>query len=187
MPSPSRPGNSGRTPSPARTRLLRLGLAPLAAVALLSGCAAQDPDPGPSLVGTRGQLCDDRVDAAKAESVVDQPVAGLRELSTFEQGRRVGSCALQGEDGGGLLTVEVVHDPKGTALAEELQTLSQTANYTGDKRSGVTGEDSTTTALVAVDADYYVRVLGLGGSEENQREAALDLAKDIADRTAPLK
>lgn len=181
MPSPSRPGNSGRT------RLLRLSLAPLAAVALLSGCAAQDPDPGPSLVGTRGQLCDDRVDAAKAESVVDQPVAGLRELSTFEQGRRVGSCALQGEDGGGLLTVEVVHDPKGTALAEELQSLSQTANYTGDKRSGVTGEDSTTTALVAVDANYYVRVLGLGGSEENQREAALDLAKDIADRTAPLK
>lgn len=187
MPSPSRRSGFRRAPSRARAQLLRLCVVPLVAAALLSGCAAQDPDPGPSLIGTRGQLCDDRVDAAKAESVVDQPVAGLRELSTFEHGRRVGSCALQGEDGGGLLTAEVVHDPKGTALAKELQTLSQTTNYAGDRRSGVTGEDSTTTALVAVDANYYVRVLGLGGSDENQRQAALDLAKDIADRTKPLK
>lgn len=154
---------------------------------LLAGCAAEDPDPGPSLVGTRGQLCDDRVDAAMAESVVDQPIAGLRELSTFQAGRRIGSCALQGDDGGGLLSVEVVHDPKGTALAKELEQLSQTENYTGDKRSGVTGEDSTTTALVAIDAHYYVRVLGLGGSTENQREAALELAEDIATRSTPLK
>lgn len=187
MPSPSPRSGSRRARGHAPGQLLRLCLVPLAAAALLSGCAAQDPDPGPSLVGTRGQLCDDRVDAAKAESVVDQPVAGLRELSTFQHGRRVGSCALQAEDGGGLLTVEVVHDPKGTALAKELQTLSQTTNYTGDKRSGVTGEDSTTTALVAVDANYYVRVLGLGGSDEVQREAALDLAKDIAARTESLK
>lgn len=154
---------------------------------LLAGCAAEDPDPGPSLVGTRGQLCDDRVDAAMAESVVDQPIAGLRELSTFQAGRRIGSCALQGDDGGGLLSVEVVHDPKGAALAKELEQLSQTENYTGDKRSGVTGEDSTTTALVAIDAHYYVRVLGLGGSTENQREAALELAEDIATRSTPLK
>ncbi len=187
MPSPSRPKESGRAPHPALRRALRLGLVPLAALALLSGCAGQDPDPGPSLVGTRGELCDDRVDAAKAESVVDQPVSGLRELSTFEPGRRIGSCALQGEDGGGLLSVEVVRDAKGTALAKELETMSQTANYTGDKRSGVTGEDSTTTALVAIDARYYVRVLGLGGSAETQRQAALDLATDVATRTAPLK
>ena len=154
---------------------------------LLAGCAAEDPDPGPSLVGTRGELCDDRVDAAMAESVVDQPISGLRELSTFQTGRRVGTCALQGEDGGGLLSVEVVHDPKGTALGKELEQLSQTENYTGDKRSGVTGEDSTTTALVAIDAHYYVRVLGLGGSTEDQRDAALKLAEDVATRTTPLK
>lgn len=163
---------------------------PVAAAALLAilltGCAT-DPDPGPSLVGTRGQLCDDRLDTAKAESVVDQPISGLRELSTFRAGQRVGECALQGEDGGGLLSVQVVHDPKGSALSKELQQLSQTENYSGDKRSGVTGEDSTTTALVAVDAHYYVRVLGLGGSEQGQREAALDLAEDVATRTAPLK
>ncbi len=187
MPSPRCPNPSGRASHRARTQFLRLGLAPFAAAALLSGCAAQDPDPGPSLVGTRGQLCDDRVDAAKAETVVDQPISGLRELSTFTRGSRVGSCALQGEDGGGLLSVEVVHDAKGKALAKELQTMSRTTNYSGDKRSGVTGEDSTTTALVAVDAAYYVRVLGLGGSDENQRQAALDLAKDIATRTAALK
>ncbi|MFT4216890.1 MAG: hypothetical protein QM619_06855 [Micropruina sp.] len=154
---------------------------------LLSGCASADPDPGPSLVGTRGQLCDDRVDAAKAESVVDQAISGLREISTFKPGLRTGECALQGEDGGGLLTVQVVHDPKGAELAEELQKLSQTENYSGDKSSGVTGEDSTTTALVAVDARYYVRVLGLGGSSEQQRQAALELAHDIAARTLPLK
>lgn len=187
MPSPLRPNDSGRASRPARTQILRLALAPLAAAALLSGCAAHDPDPGPSLVGTQGQLCDDRVDAAKAETVVDQPIAGLRELSTFAPGRRVGSCALQGEDGGGLLSVEVVRDAKGKSLAKELQTMSGTTNYSGDKRSGVTGEDSTTTALVAVDASYYVRVLGLGGSDENQRQAALDLAEDIATRTAALK
>ncbi|MFT3969999.1 MAG: hypothetical protein QM695_06905 [Micropruina sp.] len=174
-------------PSPSRPAPRRFLVASLAALALVSGCAAQDPDPGPSLVGTRGRLCDDRVDAAKAESVVDQPVSGLRELSTFEPGRRVGRCALQGEDGGGLLSVEVVHDAKGSALAKELEKMSQTENYTGDKRSGVTGEDSTTTALVAVDSRYYVRVLGLGGSQETQRQAALDLAEDVATRTAPLK
>ena len=165
------------------------GAAALAAatVLLLTGCAADDPEPGPSLVGTRGQVCDDRVDAAKAESVLDQPISGLRELSTFESGRRAGECALLGDDGGALLSVQVVHDPKGTALGKELETLSQTENYSGDERSGVTGEDPSTTALWAVDATSYVRVLGLAGTSEEQRQAALDLAEDVATRTAPLK
>lgn len=179
---------SHRSAVPRRAGGLRLRAAAAAAlVIVLTGCAT-DPDPGPSLVGTRGQLCDERVDAAKAEAVVDQPISGLRELSTFRAGQRVGECALQGEDGGGgLLSVSVVHDPKGSALGKELQRLSQTENYAGDKRSGVTGEDSTTTALVAVDAHYYVRVLGLGGSAEGQRQAALELAEDVAARTTPLK
>lgn len=186
MPSPFRPIGSGRAPG-ARARLLGVCLVPIVALTPLAGCAPEDPDPGPSLVGTRGQLCDERVDAVKAEAVVDQAVAGLREISTFQAGRRVGECALQGDDGGALLSVQVVHDPKGTTLAKELEELSQTQNYTGDRRSGVTGEDSTTTALFAVDARYYVRVLGLGGSTDAQREAALELAEDVATRTTPLK
>lgn len=159
-----------------------------AAIALLvlAGCTSADPDPGPSLVGTRGQVCDDRVDAAQAESVVDQPVSGLRELSTFEPGRRVGECVLQAEDGGALLSVQVVHDPGGKALSTELEKLSQTENYSGDKQSGVTGEEPTTTALWAIDANDYVRILGLGGTSEEQRRAALELAEDVATRTAPL-
>lgn len=165
----------------------RTAAALAAAIAmLLAGCAADDPDPGPSLVGDRGRICDERVDAAKAQAVVEAPVSGLRELTTFEPGRRVGECVLQGEDGGALLSIQVVHDPKGKALSKELEQLSQTENYSGDKRSGVTGEEPTTTALVAIDAYDYVRVLGLGGTSDEQRQAALDLAEDVATRTKPL-
>lgn len=168
-------------------RFRRAALLAAASAVVLAGCATADPDPGPSLVGDRGRICDERVDAAKAQAVVESPVSGLRELTTFEPGRRAGECVLQGEDGGALLSVQVVHDPKGTALGKELETLSQTENYSGDERSGVTGEDPSTTALWAVDATSYVRVLGLAGTSEEQRQAALDLAEDVATRTAPLK
>ncbi|MFT4295009.1 MAG: hypothetical protein QM582_06310 [Micropruina sp.] len=187
MSTPFRPIGSGRAGSTPRALLARTGLVAVGALLALTGCTADDPDPGPSLIGTRGQLCDGRVDAAKAESVIDQPVSGLRELSTFEAGRRVGECALQSEDGGALLSVQVVHDPKGTVLLSELEKLSQTDNYSGDQRSGVTGESRSTTALLAVDNHYYVRVLGLGGTSEQQRQAALELAEDVATHTAPLK
>lgn len=167
-------------------RFRRAALLAAASAVVLAGCATADPDPGPSLVGDRGRICDERVDAAKAQAVVESPVSGLRELTTFEPGRRAGECVLQGEDGGALLSVQVVHDPKGSALSKELEKLSQTDNYTGDKRSGVTGEEPTTTALVAIDANDYVRVLGLGGTSDEQRRAALALAEDVATLTKPL-
>ena len=45
----------------------------------------------------------------------------------------------------------------------------------------------TTTALVAIDAAYYVRVMGLGGTSDEQRSSALALAEDVAARTKPIK
>jgi hypothetical protein len=156
-------------------------------VLALTGCSAGDPQPEHTLVGTRTQLCAERVDAAGAGAVVGQPIAGLRELNTFQPDVRVGECALTAEDGGAMLSVQVVRDSKAAALSKELETLSQTENYSGDDHSGVTGEGTTTTALWAIDASYYVRVLGLGGTSAEQRAAALALAEDVAKRTEPLK
>lgn len=168
---------------------VRRAVVALALVASLSGCAEASPVPsgGPATVGTRTLLCADRVDAATAARVVATSIADLRELSTFHPGERVGECALQGEDGGAMLAVEVVHDPKGKALAEELSRLSETDDYSGDDTSGVAGDARTTTALYALDKAYYVRVLGLGGTSAEQRQAALDLAADVATRSKPLK
>ena len=50
-----------------------------------------------------------------------------------------------------------------------------------------TREGITTTALVAVDNDYYVRVLGLGGSSSDQRTAALALATSVAASAKAIK
>jgi len=156
-------------------------------VLALAGCSAGDPQPEETLVGTRTQLCAERVDAARAGSVVGQPIAGLRELNTFQPDVRVGECALTSQEGGAMLSVQVVRDSKAAALSKELETLSQTDNYSGDDHSGVTGDGTTTTALWAIDASHYVRVLGLGGTSAEQRAAALTLAEDVAKRTEPLK
>ena len=158
----------------------------LALGAALAGCAAAaQPSAGPATVGSRTQVCADRVDVAKAAQVVGQSLADTRELSTFTADKRVGECALQGEDGG-LLAVVVVHDPQGKKLAEELSDLSQTDDYSGDDKSGVAGDARTTTALYAIDKAYYVRVLGLGGTSAEQRQVALELATDVAARSKPL-
>lgn len=167
---------------PCRDVALGLGMA-----LALTGCTADAaPSAGPSLIGSRTQLCADRVEAAAADAVIARSVADLRELSTFTGGARVGQCALLDNDGGALLSVQVVHDAGAKALSAELEKLSQQDNYSGDDGSGVTGEGVTTTALVAVDADYYVRVLGLGGTSADQRAAALALAKAVATVTASI-
>jgi len=160
-------------------------LAPTVVLAL-AGCTAGDPQPEQTLVGTRTQLCAERVDAAGAGAVVGQPIAGLQELNSFQPDVRIGECALTDADGGAMLSVQVVRDSKAAALSKELETLSQTENYSGDDHSGVTGEGTKTTALWAIDASYYVRVLGLGGTSAEQRTAALSLAEDVAKRTEPL-
>ncbi|MBK8446150.1 MAG: hypothetical protein IPL41_05505 [Micropruina sp.] len=166
-------------------RAVAVGLVTLLA---LTGCTAEAaPSAGPSLIGTRTQLCADRVEAAAANAVIAGPVADLRELSTFTGGARVGQCALLDNDGGALLSVQVVRDVGAKALSAELEKLSQQDNYSGDDASGVTGEGVTTTALAAVDADYYVRVLGLGGISADQRTAALALAKAVATVTASIQ
>lgn len=162
---------------------LALGVCALA----VAGCSADQPDPAPSTIGAQAELCAARVDAAKADAVIDQAVADLHELNTFTADARAGECALVAADGGALLSVAVVHDAKGTQLSAELEKLSEQENYTGTKTSGVTGEGVTTTALVALDADYYVRVMGLGGTSPAQRTAALALAEDVAARTKPIK
>lgn len=168
-------------------RTMLAWLVPIAALGVLAGCTPDAPDTGPPLIGGRTLLCDDRVDAAGADAVIGRAVADLHELTTFVAGRRVGECALTGDDGGALLSVQVVYDSNGKALSSELEKLGQQETYSGDDRSGVTGEGITTTALVAVDAHYYVRVLGLGGSSAEQRTAALALAEQVATRTAALK
>lgn len=163
-------------------------LAALVLAVALTGCAAEaQPSDGPATVGSRSQVCGDRVDVAKATQVVGQSLIETRELSTFTADKRIGECALQGEDGGAVLAVVVVHDPQGKKLAEELSDLSQTDDYSGDDKSGVAGDARSTTALYAIDKAYYVRVLGLGGTSSEQRQAALELATDVANRSKPLK
>lgn len=172
---------------PAPTNRARRRPAPwlIAATLLVTGCAAPAPDP--SLVGSRTRICGDRVDTTQAEAVTGREVATLRELSTFEPGRRVGTCALRDPDGAAVLAVEVVHDPQGKALGAELEQLSTEEHYQGDDSSGVTGDGRSTTALRAIDDTSYVRVLGLGGTSEHQRSAAAGLAQDLATRSATLK
>jgi len=170
-----------------RRRRALAWLLPVVVLIASAGCSSDEAETGPPLIGNRAQLCDDRVDAAKAGAVIDQAVAGLHELTTFAAGQRQGECALLDDDGGALVSVQVVYDANGKALGTELEQLSQQENYTGDDRSGVTGEGITTTALVAVDAHYFVRVLGLGGAAVEQRAAALLLARDVAERTRAIK
>ena len=157
------------------------------ALVALAGCSAGTAEPGLPSVGGRPQVCADRVDVAHAQAVVGRSVSDLRELTSFKPGERPGECALLDADGGAELSVQVVRDPKGVALAEELQKLSEQDAYSGDDHSGVSGDARTTTALWAVDGNYYVRVLGLGGTSERQRQAALDLAADVAARTEAQK
>ena len=159
----------------------------VAALLALTGCSADQPEPAPSTIGTQAEVCAARVDTVKADAVIDQPVAELHELNTFTADSRAGECALVAADGGALLSVAVVHDVKGTKLSAELELLSTQENYSGTDTSGVTGEGITTTALVAIDAAYYVRVMGLGGTSDEQRSSALALAEDVAARTKPIK
>lgn len=191
FPPPDRPraGGGSRRRALSGYAAATTSLAALTLVGLLSGCApdGSEPSPGPATVGTRTAVCGDRVDVARAAEVAGRPLAELRELSTFSPGQRAGQCALQGEDGGAVLAVEVVRDPQGRALAKELSALSQTDDYTGDDRSGVAGDDRTTTALYAIDKASYVRVLGLGGTSAAQRQAALALAADVATRSEPIR
>ncbi|MFT3861112.1 hypothetical protein [Micropruina sp.] len=170
-----------------RVAVLAPSLVVVAALLTVAGCVAEDPDPEPSTIGSQAQLCSDRVDAGQAAAVIAQPLTALHELNTFTNTHRAGECALVGVDGGAMLSVVVVHDPKGTALSSELEELSQQENYSGTDRSGVTGEGTITTALVAIDDTYYVRVMGLGGSSTEQRTAALTLAESVASRTEPIK
>jgi hypothetical protein len=171
-----------------RTAAWRMLVLGCVATCALTGCSANDsPSVAPSVIGDRTQLCTDRVEAAAATAVIGRPVTDLRELNTFVAGTRAGECALLGTDGGALLSVQVVHDVGAKALEAELKTISQDENYSGDDRSGVTGEGITTTALVAVDNDYYVRVLGLGGSSSDQRTAALALATSVAASAKAIK
>ncbi len=155
-------------------------------VLVLTGCTPGSPDGGLAQVGASARVCAERVDVGKAQAVVGRGVADLRQLSTFKPAERAGECALLDTDGGAELSVEVVRDAGGKALAEELKKLSGQTDYSGDDHSGVSGDARTTTALWAVDGDYYVRVLGLGGTSDEQREAALDLAQDVATRTAAI-
>ena len=157
------------------------------ALLALAGCSSGTADPGLPTVGDRTQVCADRVNVAQAQAVVGGSVSDLRELTSFKPAELPGECALLDAEGGAELSVQVVRDPKGVALAKELDKLREQDAYTGDDHSGVSGDERTTTALWAVDGDYYVRVLGLGGSSEQQRQAALDLAADVAARTAALK
>ena len=161
----------------------------LCAVTLLAlvGCSEGTAEPALPSVGDRTQVCTDRVDVTQAQAVVGPNVRALHELNTFTPTQRAGECALLDADGAAQLSVQVVHDASGKALAAELKKLSEQDAYTGDDHSGVSGDARTTTALWAVDGDYYVRVLGLGGTSEAQRQAALQLAEEVAARTAPLK
>lgn len=154
---------------------------------VLVGCSEGTTEPGLPSVGERTQVCADRVDVTQAQAVVGPNLATLHELNTFTPTKRTGECALLDADGAAQLSVQVVHDPSGKALAAELKKLSEQDAYTGDDHSGVSGDARTTTALWAVDGNYYVRVLGLSGTSEAQRQAALDLAAQVATRTAALK
>lgn len=189
--SPSASADRTRARAPGRhvSERLSLRVALFAFLALsaftAAGCTASEPSTDPSAIGTQSSVCGDRVDVVRAQRVVDQSLQGLRETNTFTAAQRAGTCVLTNEQGG-VLSVAVVHDPKGVELSKELQALSTTDNYTGDNTSGVTGEGQTTTALLALDGTYYVRVLGLGGTSEVQRTAALDLARDVVSRTAPI-
>lgn len=165
---------------------MKAWLAGVAVALLLAGCAGSD-DGGRPVIGTRTDLCGQRIDAASAQAVIGAPVTDLSELDGFKPGERVGECALTGPDGGALLSVQVVHDPQGKKLAEELQKLSEDEDYTGDDHSGVNGEGQTTTALWAIDEAYYVRVLGLGGTSQAQRAAALAMAEHVAKESTPLR
>lgn len=156
------------------------------AVLALAGCTPQATESGLPTVGDRTQLCAARVDAAAARSVVEGTIADLRELTTFTPTVRAGECALLDPDGGAVLSVQVVNDPKGKALAAELKTLSEQDAYSGDDHSGVSGDARSTTALWAIDGSYYVRVLGLEGTSDEQRQAALALAQSVATRTADI-
>lgn len=157
------------------------------AALILCACThGTTPSTAPVTIGDRAVVCTDRVDTAKAAAVTGGSLAELRELTTFTADERAGECALQGADGGALLSVQVVHDADGKQLAAELAELSRQPSYRGDDTSGVTGTDRVTTALRALDADHYVRVLGLGGSSEEQRRAALALAEDVAARSAAI-
>ena len=157
------------------------------AALVLAGCAQGTPDPGLPTVGAAASTCADRVDTAKAQVVVGHSVAALRELTTFTPTEPVGECALLDDGGGAELSVQVIHDPQGKALAAELKKLGEQSGYSGDDHSGVSGDGRTTTALWAMDATHYVRVLGLEGASQEQRDGALALAEDVAKRTAAIR
>lgn len=158
----------------------------LAVLVAGSGCTADPAPTGLPTLGTQAEVCASRVDAPTAVTVIGRGLAGLRELNTFTPTQRVGQCALLDAEGGAALSVQVIHDEGGKQLEQDLAKLVTEENYAGNEVSAVIGDARGTTALWAVDENYYVRVLGLGGGSQTQREAALGLAGDVARRTAAI-